>query len=217
MRTVCAQSVSKASLAVPRRLTTTPAALWSSDQRVRRHRGCTDNQPRHGHRCLAPEPARRPELASWNGPETRAGAGLSRYTRPPPPWAGSSIGTTSPGGAQSRRSSRVASRNPSRPRTPGAVYPSSNSPKREPSKEKYREPLAVLAVGRLRSRHWRFSDRLGGGELQRGATSSARPHPARARNTAHSRAPCSGATGRTEPHRRARPRHGAGRPTAPGR
>ena len=43
---------------------------------------------------------------------------------------------------------------PSRPRAPGAAYPSSNRPKREPSKEKYKEPLAVLAVGRLRSRHW---------------------------------------------------------------
>jgi hypothetical protein len=44
--------------------------------------------------------------------------------------------------------------NPSRPQAPGAVYPSSNSPKREPSEEKYKELLAVLAVGRLRSRHW---------------------------------------------------------------
>ena len=37
---------------------------------------------------------------------------------------------------------------------PGAAYPSSNSPKREPSKEKSKELLAVLAVGWLRSRHW---------------------------------------------------------------
>jgi hypothetical protein len=111
-----------------------------------------DNQPGHGHRCLAPQSARRPELASLERPRTRAGAGLSRYTRPPPPWAGSSIGTTSPAGAQSRRSSRVASRNPSTPRAPGAAYPSSNRPKREPSNEKDKELLAVLAVGRLRSR-----------------------------------------------------------------
>jgi hypothetical protein len=47
------------------------------------------------------------------------------------------------------------------------------------------------------------------------AASSARPRPAR--NTAHSRAPWPATTGRTEPQRRARPRRGAGRPTAPGR
>jgi hypothetical protein len=50
---------------------------------------------------------------------------------------------------------------PARPRAPGAAYPSSNSPKREPSKEKYKELLAVLAVGRLRSRHWSGAELLG--------------------------------------------------------
>jgi hypothetical protein len=33
--------------------------------------------------------------------------------------------------------------------------------KREPSKEKYKELLAVLAVGRLRSRHWSSAELLG--------------------------------------------------------
>jgi hypothetical protein len=80
MRTVCEQG---ASPAVPRRLTATPAAPRSSNQRVGRHRGGTDNQPRQGHRCLTPEPAPRPELASLERPRNSSGgAGLSRWTRP---------------------------------------------------------------------------------------------------------------------------------------
>jgi hypothetical protein len=86
-----------------------------------------------------------PSWRPWNGPETRAGAGLSRSTRPPPPWAESSINTTSPGGAQSRRSSRVASRNPRGPGRQERVYPSSNSPKRKPGKKT--APGAALKRG----------------------------------------------------------------------
>ena len=125
-------------------MTTTPPAPRSSKQRVGRHRGGTANQPRHGHRGLTPDPARRPP--SWRpGTAQNDGGGRAQPLDPtPPPWAGSSIGTTSPGGAQSRRSSRVEPPNP-RPRAPGAVYPSSNSPKRKPSKKT--APVPALKRG----------------------------------------------------------------------
>ena len=129
-----------ASLAVPRRLRATPAAPRSSNQRIGRHRGCSDNPARHGHRCLAPEPARRPELAPLERPRAESG-GRAQPLHPTPSTMCREFDRRHlPRWRPEPPFSRVGPPNP-RPQAPGAAYPSSNSPKREPSKEKYKEPL----------------------------------------------------------------------------
>jgi hypothetical protein len=151
MRTVCEQAVSKGS-------------RWQSHAAWRRHQrpGLQISALGVIVAALIPASARSSRPDSRTGTEAEAsvleqprnerGAGLSRWAPTPPPWAGSSIGTTSPGGAQSRRSSRVEPPNP-RPRAPGAVYPSSNSPKPEPSNEKDKNCWRCSRLGGSRGRH----------------------------------------------------------------